>query len=332
MRVFIDESGVFTGQDNISAVGALVIPDQHFKGFEKLYGRLRRNLPQEKGEVKGRLLKEEHIGEVVKTLRMLGCLFEVVVVDSACHTEDEIRTHKSGQEENITKHLTDQHQKTFIDEVWGLRRQLEATPLQLYVQSCAMAELVYNVIYHANLYYSFRIAKELGEYHWVIDAKNRDKITAWEEWWSAVVSPMIESKSFRQPFSAAEGGDYRAHERFRTEPSEFKKQFMKDPETGDFFDLKPVLKEDFRFSWEAEYGLEAADILVNAVRRSLAGNFSRQGWLPIRELMVHWGQHYIRLISLASDDRKPPEVGYGNVLSDFTSGGRNMLPPKYGED
>lgn len=195
-----------------------------------------------------------------------------------------------------------------------------------------MAELVYNAIFNANMYYSFRIAEELGEYHWVIDAKDRDKVTAWEKWWSTVILPMIESKSFKEPFAAVEGGDYRWHEKFRTQPSEYKKQFMKDPEEGDAFGLKPVLKEDFRFSWQPEYGLEAADVLVNVVRRSLAGNFSREGWLPVRQLMVHWGQHYIRLISLAPEDRKPPKVHYGKVLSDFSTGGREMLPPKYSGD
>jgi len=332
MRIFIDESGTFTGQNNISAVGALIIPDQHFKGFEKLYGRLRPKLPQEKGEVKGRLLREEHIREVVAILRKLGCLFEVVVVDSACHSEAEIAAHKARQEEEITKNLTGQHHQSLINQVNFLRDQLVSTPLQLYVQSCALAELVYNSIYHANLYYSFRLAKELGEYHWVIDAKDRDKLTRWEQWWSTVVMPIIESKSFREPFAAAEGGDYRAQERFRTELSEYKKQFMKDPKKGETFDLRPVLKEDFRFSWEPEYGLEAADILVNAVRRSLAGNFQREGWLPIRELMVHLSKHYIQLISFAPADRKPPELAYKKVLSDFSTGGRNMFPQKYFED
>jgi hypothetical protein len=330
VRIFIDESGIFAGQNNISAVGALIIPDQNFKGFEKLYGRLRRKLPQEGGEVKGRLLREEHVAEVVGVLRKLGCLFEVVAVDSACHTEEEVKSHKVEQEEKITKHLTDKHHKKLADQVWGLRKQLEALPLQLYVQSCAMAELVYNTLNHANLYYSFRLAKELGEYHWVIDAKNRDNVTPWEKWWSTVILPMTESKSLKNPFLAAEGADYRAHERFRTEPNDYKKQFMTDPENGDVFDLRPILKEDFRFSWNPEFGLEAADILVNAVRRSLAGNFQRKGWLPVRELMVHWGQHYIRLISLAPEDRKPPHIAYKKVLTDFSTGGRNMLPPNYG--
>ena len=71
------------------------------------------------------------------------------------------------------------------------------------------------------------------------------------------------------------------------------------PGHGEYFSLNLVLKEDFRFSSAPEFGLEAADILVNAIRRSLAGNLGRQGWLPIRELMVHRTEHYIRLISMA---------------------------------
>ena len=329
MRIFIDESGTFIGERNISAVGALIIPDLHFSGFEKLYGRLRRNLSQEGGEVKGRLLSEEHISEVVAILHRLGCLFEVVAIDSACHVGDDVAIHRVRQAEHITKHLTAAHHEALVREVWGLRKQLEEMPLQLYLQSCAMSELVYNVINHANLYYAFRISKELGEYHWVIDAKDRDKVTAWESWWSSIVLPMIESKSFRQPFIAVEGGDYRAHERFRTEVSEYKKQFMKERERGDVFTLRPILKENFRFSSEPEYGLEVADILVNVVRRSLAGNFRREGWLPVRKIMVHWGLHYIRLISLAAVEREPPKISYGQVLSDFCTGGRNMLPPSY---
>ena len=329
MRIFIDESGTFIGEANISAVGALIVPDMHFAGFEKLYGRLRRNLPKERGEVKGRLLSEEHVGGVIEILHKLGCLFEVVAIDSASHVDDDVEAHRAKQAEHLTKHLTAEHHETVIREVWELRKQLEELPLQLYLQSCAMSELVYNVLNHANLYYAFRIAKELGEYHWVIDAKDRNKVTAWENWWSTVVLAMIESKSFREPFIAAEGADYRAHERFRTEVSDYKKRFMKERERGDVFDLNPILKEDLRFSSDAEYGLEAVDILVIVVRRSLAGNFRREGWLPVRKIMVHWGQHYIRLISLAAAERGPPKISYGQLLSDFCTGGRNMLPPRY---
>lgn len=332
MHIFIDESGTFSGtsdKSSVSAVGSLVIPDQNMGGFEKLYSRVRRNLPMDKGEVKGRLLSEAQVGLVVELLNKINCLFELVAVDSLFHTNNEIAFHKFTQAEKITENLTDSHHQTLIEQVWNLRRRLERMPLQLYVQSVAMSELVYNTIYHANLYYSFRLPKELGGYRWIIDAKDRDKVTSWEDWWSKVVLPIMESKSFRQPFVAAEGGDYRWHERFRTEPSEFKRQFVNDPERGQYFDLKPILQENFRFSSAPEYGLEAVDILVNAVRRSMAGNFRREGWLPIRKLMVHWGQHYIRMISLAVGERSPPSVPYAKLLSDFSTGGRAMLPPSW---
>jgi hypothetical protein len=326
MRIFIDESGTFTGHANISAVGALTIPDKNFAGFERLYGRLRQRLPQKNGEVKGRLLTEEHIGEVTTILRKLSCLFEVVAVDSFLHTELEVKEHKKRQEEYITKYLTDQHHMSFVDQVWKLRKQLEGMPLQLYIQSCAMAELVYNTLNHTNIYFSFRMPSELGEYHWVIDAKDRSKLTPWEHWWSNVISSMIESKSFRKSFIYVEGGDYRWHEKFRVEPNEHKLQFANVSETSEFFDLEPVLKKDFRFSSSPEFGLEAVDILVNAVRRSLAGNFRREGWLPIRKLMIHRNTHYIRMISLAAEKTKSNPVSYKRVLSDFSVGGRNMLP------
>ncbi|TIS46178.1 hypothetical protein [Mesorhizobium sp.] len=332
MRIFLDESGTFSGssdKSSVSAVGALIIPDQQFPGFEKLYGRLRNKLPVHNGEVKGRLLDESQVSEVVKVLHKLGCLFEIVVVDSVVHSEKDLEIHRKSQAEKLTANLTEKHQKSLVDEVWALRKQLEGMSTQLYIQSCALSELVYNVLFHANLYYAFRLPKELGEYNWVIDAKDRDKVTSWENWWSTVVLSMIESKSFRKPFIAAEGGNYRWHEKFKTDLDDYKKQFVRDPDKGSWFNLNPILQDNIRFSSQPEFGLEAVDILTNAVRRSMAGNFSRDGWLPIRELMVHTNRHYIRMISLASEDAALPKVSYLNVLDDFTKGGRALLPPGY---
>ena len=112
--------------------------------------------------MKGRLLSEEHVSEVVAILHKLGCLFEVVTVNSACHGSDDIAIHRARQAEHITKHLAAKHHETSVREVWELRKQLEAMPLQLYVQSCAMSELVYNVINHASIYYAFRICERAG--------------------------------------------------------------------------------------------------------------------------------------------------------------------------
>lgn len=333
MHIFIDESGTFVcdaeKKHSISAVGALVIPTSSMEGFEKLYGRLRKRLPLDKGEVKGKQLSENQVCEVAAILRKVGAIFEIVAIDMGLHTEEGLKFHRAGQAKSFTAHLTSEHHQNVVKKVWELRHQLEALPLQLYVQSVAMGELVYNTLNNANLYHSFRTASELGEYHWTIDAKELSKVTPWEEWWSFIVLPMLESHSLREPFIAAEGGDYRWHDRFKTKPDEYKLQFAKNPKTGEFFDLKAIMTEDFQFSSKPKFGLEAVDILTNTVRRSMSGNFDRHGWVAVPQLMIHQKSHYVRLISLMQEEPSTSKIPYMKVLNDFRSGGRSMLPRDY---
>jgi len=218
------------------------------------------------------------------------------------------------------------HKESVVKETLELKERLKSMSLQLYTQSALIGELAYNVLNEANMYYSFRFPKELGEYHWIIDAKDRNRVTPWEDWWSTLIAAMVESKSFRKPMIGAEDGNYKWHDRFRTELSEYKRQFVNDPDKGDFVNSRLVMKEDFRFSSDAEFGLEAADILVNAVRRSLAGNFERSGWLPITSLMINFVDPCIRLLSFSNEGKVPGNVPYANVLADFEKGGRVMLP------
>lgn len=330
LHIFIDESGTFAPETHkrhsISAVGSLVIPSSGMKGFEKLYGRLRKRLPKTKGEVKGRNLSENDVVQLARLLRKVGALFEVVVVDMSRHSKEDLLHHKRGQEEAVTAHLTSDHHPELVEEVWKLHKQLENMPLQLYVQSAAMGELVYLTLNHADTYYAYRNASELGKYHWRIDAKDRQKVTPWEQWWSVVVLPMLESHSFREPLIIAEGGDYRWHDRFRKIPNDYKLQFVKDPRKSYFHDLKMVLTEDFRFSAEPEFGLEAVDIVTNTVRRSLSGNFRQHGWRALPQLMIHRNTHYITLITLSQETPPPHRLPYSKVIDDFRLGGRVMLP------
>lgn len=125
-----------------------------------------------------------------------------------------------------------------------------------------------------------------------------------------------------------EGGDYSALKRFETTVSDYKRRFLKPGARDDFFDVGLLMREDFRFSDQREYGLEVADILVNAVRRSLAGNFSRPGWLALPQLMVHRRQHYVQLISLGRAELDGTKLPYKKVINDFRTGGRSMLPSR----
>ena len=102
MQVFIDESGSFTGfhHNSISVVGALCLPDTVMTRVLKKYSKFRGRLPQEKGEVKGRLLDEEQVDKVVMLLARNEALFFVTVLDLGLQSEAEVKAYqqKHGQE------------------------------------------------------------------------------------------------------------------------------------------------------------------------------------------------------------------------------------------
>jgi hypothetical protein len=313
MHIFVDESGTFsvpaTPGTSISAQGALIIPSRKMTYFEKLYGKLRPSLPQKGGEVKGKLLSEAQVRQLINVLTRVGALFEAVVIDLGYHTAEDIQRHKEGQERGFTNTLTNEHQPTLAREVWGLRRQLENFPQQLYVRSVAMKTLVYAVLNFANTYYAFRYPRELAEHRWTIDAKEKGKETDWEIWWKTVILPWIDSRSENDPFMAVEGGDYSSLE------------WTENEET---YLLAPMITKHFRFCSEAEFGLEAVDVLTNAVARSLRGNFARDGWRDIPSLMINRKTQCVAFISLSREDSPP--VPYAHVVQDFRYGGRSLLP------
>jgi hypothetical protein len=330
MHIFIDESGTFSspGTAAVSAVGALVIPDRRLPYLLKHYAALRPSLPQNKGEVKGRLLSEEQVGQVVSLLNNKGAFFEIVTTDMSLNTEEVVDRHKREQAQGITKNLTDEHQPTLVAQSWKLREELEVMAPQLYVQSVLTFELVAIVLRHATLYYAQRMPRELASFRWVIDAKDARQVTPWEEWWSLVVMPMLQSKFLRNPmWHLTEGADYSHFDRkFSTELDEFHKSLKPDSHMGQGTDIKKVMTDSFRFSAEAEPGLELVDIVTNAVRRGMMGNLERAGWKDVPSLMIHRKDHYIRLLTLAMDKTRTAHVvPYAAMLQHFKTGGLSLL-------
>jgi hypothetical protein len=112
MRIFIDESGTFSGfhDRSIGAVGALAVPDGRLAFIERKYERIRKTLPKANGEVKGRLLDEQQIGEIVRLLARNETVFEVTVIDLGMHTQDGVAAYKEallkGMHERLPLALT----------------------------------------------------------------------------------------------------------------------------------------------------------------------------------------------------------------------------------
>jgi hypothetical protein len=318
---------------SISLVGALVVPDQLRAKIEKKYEVLRHDFSMVNGEVKGRLLLESDVAAVVRMLRRNEVIFEVTAIDMGLHKPSDIAAHKRRQEEELTKNLTVKHSLELRTHVGELRRCLERMTHQLYVQSIATFNLVARVIEHATLLYSQRRPQELGAFHWIIDAKDRERITAWEIWWSEVLLGILQSGSLNKPMAHLEGADYSHFERFSKPLPQFLRAHIRGPVEQDEHanSLTMILGENFRFSAQPEPGVEMVDILVNATRRALMGNLGFAGWRDIRTLMIHREYQYIELVSLwiSPPASSGEDVTYAPTVRHFSSGGRSMLAPRF---
>lgn len=333
MQIFIDESGTFTpksGPAAISVVGALIVPEGKMTFIERKYQSIRNALPTDRGEVKGRLLSEQHVDRVVTMLAKNEVLFEVVAIDMAMHSRAQVEKHKAGQEAALTANLTDEFHPNLQKSVWELRHRLERMPHQLYAQSVVTFELIATVIRLSTLYFSQRHPKTLGQFQWVVDAKDRQSVTDWESWWAFTVMPMIQSRSFREPLSRLIGGDYSYFQRFETDIPRYLYPHLNDPTKRTGLDGKKIMTESFRFSSDPEPGLEMVDILTNATRRALMGNLRQAGWENIPRLMIDRRDQYIELISLdESQSQSSHRCPYLDVIHHFRSGGKNILAPRF---
>lgn len=330
MHIFIDESGTFSagsGAHNISVVGALIIPDSCLKRVERKYKKIRPKLPKDKGEVKGRLLNEAEIDRVVEMLVKFDVLFEITAFDIGNDTEMEkdLNYHRTIQAEKITENLKETMHPQFVKSVWEMRKRLEVMSLSLYAQSIATFDLIERIIHHATLYYVQRIPKELAAFHWVIDAKGTQIKTDWEDWWSQMTPPFLQSRSLKKPYSWLIGADYSYFERFNMKQLDYLKTHLPKDHKDEATDLKKLLNESFRFSPDNSCGLELCDVLTNAVRRALIGNLGISGWGKIRRLMVNTKQQYIHVLRTKSADIDPQNAPYLPVMRHFRKYGKSMI-------
>ena len=322
MHVFIDESGTFTGfhAGSISVVGALAIPNAKLEFLTKKFAKIRARLPLEKGQVKGRLLNEGQIDEVVTLLARNEVLFEVTALDLGLHTEDGVKAYKQEHGEEMLEKVGS-FAEAVRPEVEKASRQILETSVPLYLQALTTFELLHRFLGHTTMFFSQRRAKELGIFTWVVDGKDPNSVTKWEEWWSHYAQGALATMSKRRPVPFFAGGDY----------SFYDASFGSAGDNGEKgTDLKKLLK-DIRFSTETEPGLEFVDILSNAIRRTLTDKLQKKGWQNIHRAMVHRNEPYIQFILFGEGEDVVKNVPYAKTVNDgFSSGGKSMLTPTNG--
>lgn len=326
MHIFIDESGNFltapAGQSQVSVLGALVVPNARIRELERRWNYLRPSLPQDGGEVKGRLLSDCQVAQVVKLLHDHEALFEADVFDALYGQEKDILARKILQEQRLMENIPEALSQRDRDLAFTLAEMVARMPSQLFIQFTLLTGLVERTLHHAVSYYVQRRPKELASFHWVLDAKDPTRITSGEQWWKETIMPFLQSRSLDNPFPIINEFDYSHFHRFKVQGAE------NDAQTQYGIDMNRVMMEDFRFSPSAEPGLELVDIVTNATRRAIRREIGKAGWLPIRSIMIHRPRQYIGMHHFFGDDGMYERPPYADVLVAFKSGGRNMVIPK----
>ena len=333
IETYIDESGTFVpideGLTSVSVVGALVVPSvSRVKLFNK-YQKLRSSLPKNsKGEVKGSKLDEDQVDKVIDLLKKNDCIFEGSLIDMRRESYESIISQRDKQAAKITEHLTDEFDPEAIARIWELRRILEASPPQLYVQSTISSQVICQLICLLPTYFVQRWPNDLDEFHWIIDGKGAANVTPHEEWWEQTICPLLQSRSVAEPIITVQGLDYRIFEKAFLKPTpEYLKGFGFKDETG--IDLGALLRDHFRFSSKAELGLELVDIVTNAFRRAFNGNLKAAGYARLPELMIHRKGGPVVMKTFGAEVPCNKNIPYFNLLSgSFSRGGRSMLTGK----
>jgi hypothetical protein len=289
------------------------------------YARTRVNLPKQQGEVKGRLLNEQQVDAVVGWLLKNGCIFEAVAIEMGLETGAGVQAHREEGAHRLTENLTEKHHPNMVKHVRDLRRRAEEMAVPLYVQSILTVHLLGNILTEIPVYWAQRRLKEILTFHWVIDGKGVIETTNAEDWWACTMLGFLQSRLAREPMIALEGIDYTEfHQKFMMEVPQYLRETLL-PDAKEAFDLKLLMQESFRFSSDAEPGLELVDIVTNATRRALKGNLAREGWGRIPSLMISRREPSLRMRSLTPGVNSA-KVPYGSLATGaFARGGRHMV-------
>ncbi len=333
MEIFIDEGGQFTSTSDWSVVCALALPDKEVGRVRRKLAYLTRDWPKApSGELKGGSLSANHLTALVDLLFARDALLHAVAIDMSRENEESLKDHKHNQCEGLTAYLTPDHHADFIAEVWTLRRTLAAMPVQLYVQSVLMSELTATVVERTVMYFAQRRPRELGEFRWVIDAKDPRRITTQEKWWRDTLAPLQESRSRHTPLKRVADPDF--DYRFFNKAFEFEKLMwhpVKPRELMTGYDIKKCLSEQISFEdSRSDILLQAIDILTNFLRRLLLGRIvdpaiaRTLGRLQILQRPSKNIYQTIQLLTLTTDTRTE-SAQLGKMLRQMSLAGRSLF-------
>lgn len=306
MNIYIDEAGSFVKPPEnkcaISAVGALVLPENKTKIIFSKFEALKNKWGYKDNEIKGSQLNEHQINSVIEILQKYNVMFEVVAIDMNIQDDDKVTAHKLNRAQKMVSCITEEFNDILIANLHKTKAEIESLPNQLYIQASLTIKLLRQVFQKTMLYYSLRKPKELEFFNWIIDAKNQS-ITTSEKIWKKLVLPLAQSQSFNKPLLMIKEGNYNYFFKNRTSGDipNYLTKHIGEMDPKDFFELNSVYSNIKFENSKDNIGVQLADILTTAIRRSMVGNLQKSGWKNFGNIMTMGEKQSITLMNMGEE-------------------------------
>jgi len=150
--------------------------DRRIGKLEKAYRKLRPNLPQENGEVKGRLLNEKQVDSVVSILHEHSAVFAAIAIDLSYHTKANLQAFQKAQGEKITANIKQEHAEALKKQAREYQAEFGGFSMNLMVQTMLTFDFLPRLLQQSVSYFAMRRPEELSSFHWVIDAKGNEDV------------------------------------------------------------------------------------------------------------------------------------------------------------
>ncbi len=343
MRVYIDESGSFSipaqpKRPAISYCGALTLPTSRLEEVTDGFRELTKGWPNEKGEIKGRLLSEEHFNFALEFYAENRLLLDAVAIDLSVHHSPAVDKHKGCTASNSAAQIPLMHHETMREELRRFDCRLRSISLPSYVQMIVMTELIENALRTNMRWFPFAAPQELSSFAWIIDGKDIAP-TEMERLWVLLCLPWLQARSLNAPLLTITEGDYShlPEEIFQQQPQppDYLAPHIIGRPTEPFktIDIKAIFADRrFANSWD-EIGLQMADVAISAVRRAMMGTLQRSGWRRLGSLIVRPANHTQEVIGMVHIGEGPagrwrPQPLYEKVLLTLRSEVQPVVPPQ----
>lgn len=280
MIISMDESGTFSHSplpNSWCVVSAYVFSERmQSKSYAALKKLKKISGVSERQEIKLKHISEQNYFNFLHNLYPIGGLLFSVATDSHLNTHATISTHKNIQANKIRNYAPSMKYANGKKAVTDLANEIDALSPQLYTQLLCQVELISDILNRGILYFVQRDPKTLRKFKWRIDRKNTSK-TRYEIAFATITSPLLQTKSFREPMIFLKDADYSHMEPFLytkdTVPSYIEGAYGKKLDSG--VNIGDIVRKDMTFpNSKTELSVQISDLLTSGVRRCLRSGFS----------------------------------------------------------